>query len=775
MKRLFIKRSFFRIILYSNLIMLVVPLTAALYLYSGYSDALTEQASIYHSNALKQAEQIIEERLGGIEQSILRLTLEPQVRRFMNDTAINAERRYYLVKLSEQLNSIRNSNSYIYDIFIHYPKSELIVTTTNTADQAFFYHQFYLKSSLSFEDWLKSLTVKNTLKYAQLDTFMFESLGNKEVLTLTQSVGYTGNNDSYATIVFLINADKIRQLLTNIAAVDSGAVYLLDDQNKPLLALGQTDMLAYLPPGNALADKSGKVTAAGNEYSVFTERPQKARWKLMSMIQTDQIMREVKQNKLKFMLISALAVLISLLIAYRAARMSYKPVKKLVMGLKAKAGFEQDKLEKQLANELDFIENFTDEVIRDRDQVNLVLKEQVPTLRSNLLTQLMKGNMLASELSKYSPQSLGVELPYALFAVLLIRIDEYHSDSWEEQRYAKFVSGNVIEHLCAAFGKAYVADLDPDRLGLLLNVPGDYKLDDLKQSLAEAANQTTEFIGQRFSIHTSIGIGNFHPELVGIHLSFREALQAIDYQLIQGRNAVVHTQELPPRSAELNYSYSFEMEMALFQAIKLGDSQKTQQLLEDIFRSNPNSDAMSLQMSKCLFFDVMSTAIKVLNQLSLPLEQIFGDHNPYDELYACRSIAQMQTVTVHIFTSICGHVQMNQTSRSDGLRRSIIEYMEKNYADPDMSLSKLAEAFQLNASYLSNLFKEQVGDNFIVMLSQLRVEAAKALLMDQALTIQNIAKRVGYSNSNTFIRNFRKVTGATPGEFREQNRVDFNH
>jgi len=770
MKKIFTKRSFFRVILFSNLVMLIVPLSVAAILYSNYSKALTGQAEVYHSSALKQAEQIIGERLGGIEQSLLRLTLEPQVRRFINDTVIDSERRYYLVKLSEHLNVVRTSNNYIYDLFVYYPKSELIVTTTSTSSPAVYYEQNYSQSSISYSKWLKSLSAKNTLKYENMDSVVVDSLGNKEVLALTQSVNNTGNNDAYATIVVLVNAEKIKQLLMNIAAVDSGAVYLLDEYSSPILSLGQTDMLAQLE-GKSLPEL-GKVNvnSANQDYSIFTEKSTSSKWRLMSIVSTDHMMHEVKQTQYKYLLISVAAVLISLLIAYRSAGISYRPVKQLVAGLKQKAGYEQKEKDKPLANELEFIETFTDEIIRGRDQVKQLLKEQEPALRTNLLTQLIKGGILPGELNKYSPQSLGIDLQHRYFAILLIRIDQYPSSAWEERHYAKFVTGNVIEHLCASFGKAYITELDPDRLALLLNVPKMEEWDQLRERLIEAAVQTTEFVRQRFAIETSVGIGQFHAELNGVHISFREALQALDYQLIQGRALVVHASQLPQGTAELNYSYSLEMEMALLQAIKLGDGMKTQQLLEDIFQSNIHSEAMSLQMSKCLFFDIMSTAFKVLNQLSLPIDQIFSQQNPYDQLHECRSIAEMQTVTVHLFTAICSHIQTNQTGRAKELRRAIITYMEENYADPDLSLSKLAEVFQLNASYLSNLFKEQIGDNFMALLGQLRIDAAKTLLDNEKLTVQEIAKQVGYTNSNTFIRNFKKYTDTTPGEYREQLR-----
>nr|WP_246369631.1 AraC family transcriptional regulator [Saccharibacillus deserti] len=101
-------------------------------------------------------------------------------------------------------------------------------------------------------------------------------------------------------------------------------------------------------------------------------------------------------------------------------------------------------------------------------------------------------------------------------------------------------------------------------------------------------------------------------------------------------------------------------------------------------------------------------------------------------------------------------------------------FIDANFSDPNLSLSSIADRFGLSASYLSRLFKDAFGQNFVDYLAGVRVEAAKAMLRETSDPIQEIATRVGYANYMSFSRAFKKVAAATPGEYRGRSRTAEN-
>jgi len=101
--------------------------------------------------------------------------------------------------------------------------------------------------------------------------------------------------------------------------------------------------------------------------------------------------------------------------------------------------------------------------------------------------------------------------------------------------------------------------------------------------------------------------------------------------------------------------------------------------------------------------------------------------------------------------------------------QSALRFIHDRYDDPALGLEAVAAHVHLNSDYLSTSFKEDVGVNLKRVITDVRLWHAKRLLLDTDESIQVVAERVGYSNSNYFAKSFRKETGMTPREFRDQS------
>ena len=93
--------------------------------------------------------------------------------------------------------------------------------------------------------------------------------------------------------------------------------------------------------------------------------------------------------------------------------------------------------------------------------------------------------------------------------------------------------------------------------------------------------------------------------------------------------------------------------------------------------------------------------------------------------------------------------------------------MKKNYSDPELSVGKISEISGVTPNYLSRVFKSVKGETCIDFLTNLRMEAAKELLRYSEKKSYEIAEESGYTNPNYFGALFKKYTGKTPKEYRE--------
>lgn len=95
----------------------------------------------------------------------------------------------------------------------------------------------------------------------------------------------------------------------------------------------------------------------------------------------------------------------------------------------------------------------------------------------------------------------------------------------------------------------------------------------------------------------------------------------------------------------------------------------------------------------------------------------------------------------------------------------ITRYMQEHLAE-EMSLTVLSEEFHLHPQYISQLFKNEIGVNFLAYLTNVRMEKAKKLLLSTSLSITEIAEQSGYWDYRVFTKVFKKSEGVTPSQYR---------
>ncbi len=98
-------------------------------------------------------------------------------------------------------------------------------------------------------------------------------------------------------------------------------------------------------------------------------------------------------------------------------------------------------------------------------------------------------------------------------------------------------------------------------------------------------------------------------------------------------------------------------------------------------------------------------------------------------------------------------------------------YVSENY-NKDITLQKAADHVYLNPIYLSRLFKQETGENFIDFVMRFRIEKAAQLLRTTELKIYEICDMVGYKNTKYFSTLFKKMMNASPIEYKERNGSD---
>lgn len=134
-----------------------------------------------------------------------------------------------------------------------------------------------------------------------------------------------------------------------------------------------------------------------------------------------------------------------------------------------------------------------------------------------------------------------------------------------------------------------------------------------------------------------------------------------------------------------------------------------------------------------------------------------------------QKINQIDTMSRDMIRDYCREVQHHSLANYTPNVRAMINYINFNLNDPELSLKKISEHLGVNASYLSQHFNKEVGRSLPEYITDKRISQAKQLLSgDTALSVNQIASATGFTDVNYFTKVFKKQTGHTPTAFRKR-------
>jgi AraC family L-rhamnose operon transcriptional activator RhaR len=112
-------------------------------------------------------------------------------------------------------------------------------------------------------------------------------------------------------------------------------------------------------------------------------------------------------------------------------------------------------------------------------------------------------------------------------------------------------------------------------------------------------------------------------------------------------------------------------------------------------------------------------------------------------------------------------------STTQAVVRTASRYLRDNLSRP-IEVRDVAAQVHLSARHLSRLFHKETGTSILDYLTNLRIETAGQLLLDQELSIKQVARAVGYPDPHYFTTLFGRRTGMTPAVFRSKGGTKFN-
>jgi len=671
--------------------------------YINLTGVLKQQAGEYNYAMLEEAAYIIEGYLRSLDQLINNIILDTKINSFIYvNKNMTRDELYEMSLIIKKIAQYKASNDFIDDLYIYFRNIDSVLTKSTRYKAKYYYENFSRYSKYNYEEWLKVLQQSNYKRYIPEQEIIVE--GNaKKVITCLQSLPIIEKNNIMGMIVATIDTTRIQKLLENIDLINKGVVYITDGTGQVIISVGNKEYIDIYDKIKFTDSKYFYSKSEQGEIIISHTLSKTNQWRYVSIIPVQALTDRLGYIKRFIIKVLIIEILIGMIISYLLTKKNYHPIKITVEKLKEKLG--SNKMIK-VKDELTFIEEATLKALYEGERVHTLMEKQKPIIRTNMLSQLLKGNIYGLDYKSFFDE-LDIRFEFKMFCVITINVENFNQSivnkSLEQKTQVKLLVSKTFAEMIETEYKCYSVDMDLDQISFILNLQEKNSL--VIDKIKEIATKATQLIAKNFSVFVTIAIGGIQEGLEGIATSYRESKHALEYKLIRGEKSVIAFEDINKVSQE--YVYSMETESQLLNLIRTGKSAEVMSLLDQIFEQNFKKNTISIELARCLFFDIMSTGLKVLNSIQIDYEEVFGaDFQPVKEITSCNNIDDMNTTLKYIFSKICEYIQQNKKSNNESLKNKIISFIDKNYSNNALSLTLIADSLLFFAREKSSILQK---------------------------------------------------------------------
>lgn len=634
---------------------------------------------------------------------------------------------YSLSSIKNELKATQTSSGLMVDgtiIFLNY--SDRAYTSSSIIGM----EEEYQKLNRSMP-YMATGTVKDLLGFENSKRYSF----NKEYFIYCDDYTYQ-NGTNIGLICIMFNLDTLKSEITKTLDDGFGATILLNGEG--ILNVGDTE-------GNGFSSESSFMP----EITVKLYAPKGGL---------------LEENiTLIVMLITIFVISVTLIVlAYWFSRRYYQPInriEKLVVTQNTSTDSETVSLVYPDESEMDYIIREIQNLIGEKNRYHEKMLTITPYAQTGMLHGVLTGNMEEETIQVLTKENyLDLIKPYFIVSVVNFAYQEQMS---VKMLYTKIQ--DLLDKACKVFSTDEIHlvyyNRDIYNAFLIANIENDEPLD-------EMFYQIHKFIQENLredKCIVTMGVDETKDNIDALKDACEGALNALNEMITGGRGEVYFNDSQRDKSIDYYFPRNFSEKISKY--IKKGRIDDIKKLLNDIYTKNWELDAAP-EMYHALVDELHLSIIKTLKNMT-DLNTI---HISIEKMDMTATLEEIFNYYETAFESITKSLQQAAESQAEDeqLEERILEFLEENYCNPDISMQYLIDYFNVSSKYLSLFCKKHFDATYLQYIQQKRITKAIELVKTGKHSLKEISAMCGYTNLLTFRRNFKSYTGVNPSDYPAQ-------
>lgn len=745
----------------SYMSILIIPLLSCSFYYSHVYKVIKNETMVRQHLSLENVKTQLDSNFNDLIRVSTNLKINQQVNALSYKTAPSPDTHLLLKKLHDELAIYMVTNSFIKEIYIYFPNSDYIVSSSTVYKYQL--TNFLPSRYISKETW--QFFNKNLHKNSY--QFVLKDQNDSKLLFSQPLLINNKTNKPLSIITFEINAKNLNNLLmSQLPASDFSALTLL---NKDTVMLS-TD-LELTKQFQAIDTKQIKNNPAAINFgaALQEEGTQKDTYiidsidlllsdlKLISLTEESVYYNETSHMLIVLFISLFVSILVGIIITCFYSIYNYRPLKEIMGYLKA---YPSDPDEK---NEYSKIKKM---IIRTNSEI----QTQRNMLKNNYLYKLLTGEIQLSQVSSAIAEQFQLNFPSDYSYVVLLRFPAFPPDQEKltgkelinpKNDLAFFIAQNILSELFhPVFPNLYFC-YNQTETAMIINSSEDLKK--TENIIADGLSTFIEYCKNHFDITFYVGVSGLCNNK---HLSdaYAQAGNTLEYMHLFDIGNLLNYKDTPKES-QIGY-LDLKTSDYVINLVTSSSEQPLKDYFNTIYQELNQKKLSSEDAKSCLyFFYNVSMRLKMRLQYKYPCgssESIFTLNNQFFNYSLPEAIHYIE----NLYLQAVQMIKEQKIYNTDNKIQEVAQYIESNYFDTNLNLNNIADHFNITPSYLSKKFREKYGQSIIDSLYQKRISYSIKLIQDTSLKITEIAQMVGFQDSNAFIRIFKKFHGCTPGNYK---------
>ncbi len=432
--------------------------------------------------------------------------------------------------------------------------------------------------------------------------------------------------------------------------------------------------------------------------------------------------------------------------------------------------------EEELKNSLFQIKNIIEKEANIKIEVDS-LKQQVndslPLLKDKFLNEILQGSLLLNRAENIKKMEyLSINYQSDCYVIVTIELDYDENSGWdnEEKQLWKYAVSNISSEILEenfTFDKCYDSE---DRICIIVGYKSVENSSDLNSLLESRLELIRALIYKHLNFTITVGIGSEKKDVFDISESYKEAIVALKSKLTAGKNRIIFYNSLADSNMK-GIIFSGEHRNQLLLNMRIADEEEVQKIISKIFLKIRDEN-IHHQILFVVCIEIVAVCLESVLEMGLCFDDIFpgNQFNIIEQIQSKKSIDEMEKWIHEVFKHVLESIKKNKISKTSKLIDEVKKYIDQNYQNDQLSVEEIAKSLYVNYAHLSFVFKRDTGITINEYLTDLRIEKAKELFDSGNTLVLDVAKKVGYADSNYFGKCFKKYYGLAPSKYIENIR-----